>query len=114
MEAVTRVGQAGEQPPIDARIVHVADAYDAMTTDRSYRGRTHEVAIAILREYAGIQFDPKIVEVFASLPIYAQEEDLQTIEDEPEHVTDSHFTFAPSASQPQLRPVIRWEVWEAI
>jgi HD-GYP domain-containing protein (c-di-GMP phosphodiesterase class II) len=62
-------GQFAEETPIDARIIHVADAYDAMTTDRSYRrGLTHQRAIAILREYAGIQFDPQIVEQFASLP----------------------------------------------
>lgn len=62
-------GQKGEETPIDARIIHVADAYDAMTTDRSYRdGMTHERAIAILKENAGIQFDPYIVDVFTSLP----------------------------------------------
>lgn len=62
-------GQAGEETQIDARIVHVADAYDAMTTNRSYRrGMTHERAIAILEEFAGTQFDPTIVEVFRNLP----------------------------------------------
>jgi HD-GYP domain-containing protein (c-di-GMP phosphodiesterase class II) len=62
-------GQRGEQTPIDARIIHVSDAYDAMTTDRSYRrGMTHEGAISILIEYAGIQFDPGIVEIFVNLP----------------------------------------------
>lgn len=62
-------GQQGEETPIDARIIHVCDAYDAMTTDRSYRrGMTHERAISILVEYAGIQFDPRIVEVFIHLP----------------------------------------------
>jgi putative nucleotidyltransferase with HDIG domain len=62
-------GQSGEATPVDARIIHVSDAYDAMTTDRSYRrGLTHERAIEILREYAGIQFDPRIVEIFANLP----------------------------------------------
>ena len=61
-------GLAGEQTPIDARIIHVADAYDAMTTDRSYRsGMTHERALAILIEYAGKQFDPRIVDIFLSL-----------------------------------------------
>ena len=55
---------------IDARIIHVADAYDAMTTDRSYRrGMTHEKATSILIEYASMQFDPQIVHVFVSLPI---------------------------------------------
>jgi HD-GYP domain-containing protein (c-di-GMP phosphodiesterase class II) len=61
-------GQVGEETPIDARIIHVSDAYDAMTTDRSYRsGLTHERAVSILREYAGTQFDPSIVNIFANL-----------------------------------------------
>jgi putative nucleotidyltransferase with HDIG domain len=62
-------GQSGEQTPVDARIIHIADAYDAMTTDRSYRrGLTHRRALAILQEYAGTQFDPHIVPVFVNLP----------------------------------------------
>ncbi len=62
-------GQKGEQTPLEARIIHVADAYDAMTTDRSYRsGMTHEKAISILVEFAGIQFDREIVAVFVGLP----------------------------------------------
>jgi len=61
-------GQAGEETLIDARIIHVADAYDAMTSDRSYRrGMDRESALSILVKYAGIQFDPLIVEVFANL-----------------------------------------------
>jgi putative nucleotidyltransferase with HDIG domain len=62
-------GLSGEEIPIDARIIHVADAYDAMTTDRSYRRcMAHEKAMSILVEYAGIQFDPMLVEVFTNLP----------------------------------------------
>jgi HD-GYP domain-containing protein (c-di-GMP phosphodiesterase class II) len=62
-------GQAGEQTPLDARIIHVADAYDAMTTHRSYRrGLTHQQAVAELIRFAGVQFDPRIVEVFVTLP----------------------------------------------
>jgi putative nucleotidyltransferase with HDIG domain len=62
-------GQRGEETPIDARIIHVADAYDAMVTDRSYRrGRTHEKATEELVTFAGIQFDPRIVEAFLRLP----------------------------------------------
>jgi HD-GYP domain-containing protein (c-di-GMP phosphodiesterase class II) len=63
-------GQKGNETPIDARIIHVADAYDAMTTKRSYRsGMSHEQAISILVDNAGIQFDPDIVPVIAELPI---------------------------------------------
>jgi putative nucleotidyltransferase with HDIG domain len=62
-------GQRGSETPIDARIIHVADAYDAMTTNRSYRsGMTHEVAISELMKYSGIQFDPEIVAAFVNLP----------------------------------------------
>lgn len=62
-------GLVGEETPIDARIIHVSDAYDAMTTDRAYRrGLTHEKAISELIKFAGIQFDPNIVEFFGNLP----------------------------------------------
>jgi HD-GYP domain-containing protein (c-di-GMP phosphodiesterase class II) len=60
-------GQSGYQTAIDARIIHVADAYDAMTTHRPYRhSLTHEEALAELIEYAGQQFDPQIVKIFVS------------------------------------------------
>jgi HD-GYP domain-containing protein (c-di-GMP phosphodiesterase class II) len=62
-------GLSGEDTSIDARIIHVADAYDAMTTDRSYRrGFSHERAISILIECAGTQFDPRVADVFVNLP----------------------------------------------
>jgi putative nucleotidyltransferase with HDIG domain len=58
----------GEATPVGARIVHVADAYDAMTTDRPYRrGRSSEEAIRVLQQFAGTQFDPAIVSVFVNL-----------------------------------------------
>ncbi len=58
-------GLAGQAIPIEARIVAVCDAYDAMTTDRSYRGaRSHAEALAELRGCAGRQFDPAVVEAF--------------------------------------------------
>jgi putative nucleotidyltransferase with HDIG domain len=59
-------GLAGEDIPLCARIIFVADAYDAMTSDRAYRGRlTPQEAVAELERCAGSQFDPEIVEVFA-------------------------------------------------
>ncbi len=70
-------GQAGEETPLAARIIHVSDAYDAMTTHRPYRrGMSHAEAIAILREYAGRHFDPRVVDVFTGVFAEADERDL--------------------------------------
>ena len=58
-------GKAGERIPVEARIIFVCDAFHAMTTDRPYRKRlTVEEARRRLREAAGTQFDPAVVEVF--------------------------------------------------
>jgi diguanylate cyclase (GGDEF)-like protein/PAS domain S-box-containing protein/putative nucleotidyltransferase with HDIG domain len=57
----------GEDIPLGARILTIADAYDAMTSDRVYRkGRAPEEAFAELRRCAGTQFDPNLVEKFIS------------------------------------------------
>ncbi|MDD4202752.1 MAG: HD domain-containing protein, partial [Candidatus Omnitrophica bacterium] len=58
-------GLKGENIPILARIVSIADTYDAIVSDRSYRkGGTHEAAVEEIKRSAGTQFDPKIVEAF--------------------------------------------------
>jgi putative nucleotidyltransferase with HDIG domain len=55
-------GLAGEQIPLEARIVCCCDAFSAMTTDRSYRpGRPARAAIEELRACSGTQFDPAVV-----------------------------------------------------
>jgi diguanylate cyclase (GGDEF)-like protein len=59
-------GLYGEEIPLGARIIFVADAFDAMTSDRVYRPRrSHEEALAELRRCAGTQFDPSIVAAFS-------------------------------------------------
>lgn len=56
---------ARETIPLGARIIAVADAYDAMTRTRPYReAKTHERAVAELRQNSGLQFDPQVVEHF--------------------------------------------------
>lgn len=58
-------GLKGEMIPLLARIVHVADAYDAMVTDRPYRkGLGRSEALEVLHANAGTQFDPQVVEAF--------------------------------------------------
>jgi diguanylate cyclase (GGDEF)-like protein len=56
---------AGEQIPIASRIILVADAYDAMLSDRSYRpSMSPEAAAEELQRCAGTQFDPVVVDIF--------------------------------------------------
>ena len=61
-------GLAGQEIPIGARIVAIADAYEAMVSGRPYRNAiTHGQAMAELRRHGGIQFDPELVGLFTDL-----------------------------------------------
>ncbi len=61
-------GLRGDEIPLGARIVAIADAYDSMTSDRPYkRAIGHEAAIRELRRHAGTQFDPALVRLFCEL-----------------------------------------------
>jgi diguanylate cyclase (GGDEF)-like protein len=61
-------GLAGEQIPLEARIILVADAFEAMTSDRPYRKAPgQDFALAELRRNAGTQFDPAVVEALTRL-----------------------------------------------
>jgi len=58
----------GEDIPLAARILAIADTYDAMTSDRSYRkGLPHETALAEIKRCAGSQFDSNIVDAFVKV-----------------------------------------------
>jgi two-component system cell cycle response regulator len=58
----------GSEIPLGARIISVCDAYEAMTTERSYRAAiTPESACRELRRCAGTQFDPAAVEAFLAV-----------------------------------------------
>ncbi len=61
-------GLRGSDIPLGARIVAIADAYDAMVKDRPYRAAIgHRQAVAELRRHASMQFDPELVELFCDL-----------------------------------------------
>ena len=61
-------GKAGEEIPLEARVLAVADAYDAMTSDRPYRrALSRAEALAEVDRCAGTQFDPEIARVFLEL-----------------------------------------------
>jgi response regulator RpfG family c-di-GMP phosphodiesterase len=63
-------GTAGEQICLGARIFALADAFDAMTSDRPYRPAfSFEDALGEIRRCAGTQFDPAVVQVFSDVPL---------------------------------------------
>ena len=61
-------GLKGEEIPLDARIIGIADAFDAMTANRVYRKQLDlDFVIGELKRCSGTQFDPKLVEIMLSL-----------------------------------------------
>jgi HD-GYP domain-containing protein (c-di-GMP phosphodiesterase class II) len=61
-------GLAGDMIPLEARIFAVVDAYDALTSDRPYRQATSpQKALTEIKANAGVQFDPQVVESFATV-----------------------------------------------
>jgi response regulator RpfG family c-di-GMP phosphodiesterase len=70
------LGLKGNDVPLIARIIAVADTYDAMTSDRAYRGALpHEVAVSEIERCASTQFDPEVTDAFCSgLDDYREEQ----------------------------------------
>ena len=66
---------AGEQIPLGARIIFVADSYDAMTSERAYsQAMSQREALAELERCAGTQFDPAVVKALAEELLRAGDE----------------------------------------
>ena len=79
-------GMAGEEIPLPARIVAVADVYDALTSKRPYKKAfSHEKSIEIIQEGRGSHFDPDILDAFL-----ASEENIVKIREE--YQDDGHLT----------------------
>ena len=61
--------QPGDQIPLPARIISIADTYSAITMRRSYKApKTHEDAIQIIKDVAGTQLDAELVKYFMTIP----------------------------------------------
>ena len=80
-------GLKGEQIAIEARIVTVADVFDALSSKRVYKGEwTVEDALRHIEEKAGVLFDPKVVAVlrekFSEILLARDEENRRMLEDE--------------------------------
>ena len=69
-------GLKGEDIPLGARIISIADAYDTMTTPRTYRDVvSQQEALEELRRCSGTQFDPELVEAFCQATNEATRQD---------------------------------------
>jgi HD-GYP domain-containing protein (c-di-GMP phosphodiesterase class II) len=97
----------GDEIPRLARILHVADAFEAMTADRPYRkALTHEQALSELRKFAGVQFDPEVVDAFVRTEWAANTRDPGRPELRPipligQHAADpGHVMDAPAPGSP--------------
>ncbi len=84
-------GLAGEAIPLPARLMAVADVYDALISKRVYKAAmTHEEAVAIIREGRGTHFDPTVVDAFLRVA-----DEFQSLAE----------TFADRSDQPALAPM---------
>jgi putative nucleotidyltransferase with HDIG domain len=88
-------GLQGERIPLGARIIAVADAFDAMTSDRVYRAAlSKEVALAELRKGRGTQFDPQIVDLFETAIATRSLPAVPPVERESRHAPDAPDALA--------------------
>jgi putative nucleotidyltransferase with HDIG domain len=113
------LGKEALDIPLGARILTVADAYEAMTSSRPYRKTplTHEQAVEQLEKFAGIQFDPEIVPVLVNLDRSILDrppdrpEQLPTVlnrDDQPDEpaATESPAAMRGEADRSQARPAL--------
>jgi HD-GYP domain-containing protein (c-di-GMP phosphodiesterase class II) len=84
-------GLSGEAIPLEARIIAVADVFDALTSPRPYRGAwTRSRALAQIRQQSGLHFDPRCVEALERVIEY--QEGPRPVVDAPE----DHWALAAS------------------
>lgn len=92
---------------LEARIVAIADTFDAVTAARPYtHARTLETAGKILEEGRGTQFDPDLVDLYLSPPVMQDVERIMRRENAPKKAGGTRRKNAPSASLPDI--TFRW------
>lgn len=90
-------GLKGEDIPFLSRILSVADVYDALTSDRSYRKKMDDaVALNIITENSGSQFDPKVVEAFIESH---KQDDFQSLSGEVNEGLKDHGLYLSAAGE---------------
>jgi HD-GYP domain-containing protein (c-di-GMP phosphodiesterase class II) len=90
-------GLAGEQIPLEARIIACCDTWNAMRTDRSYRkALSHEVSLAELSANSGTQFDPNVVEALVRVIEPAAQAAPGVKDDEPRPALEGAAVAIPS------------------
>ncbi len=106
------LGLVGEDIPFLSRIIAMADAYDAITSDRPYRRRrTHEEALAEIEAHAGTQFDPDLTRHFIDImsqPLAAQEicgASAAELENRQPFLTDRQFDLLKKKLSHKLLPL---------
>ena len=83
-------GRKGEQIPLSARLVAVADVYDALTSKRSYKNALpHDEAVKIIVGERGTHFDPDVIDVFvANTETFQRIQMLESFKEHPESIDD--------------------------
>src|SRR4029079_3351022 len=101
-------GLRAHEIPLGARIVAIADAYDAMVNDRPYkRAISHAEAIEELRRHAGTQFDPELVTAFCDLfAALAPEPDQTVLAINASHTSHSHRRAPALAVADGMTPAV--------
>lgn len=99
-------GLAREQIPLEARILAVCDAVEAMASDRAYhRALSLEQIVAELKKWAGIQFDPAVVEAFVRV---TQRQGTSLVINSARQVVEKHSGTDSAATQARLLHYQSW------
>lgn len=99
------VGLKGEEIPLAARIVSIADVYDALASRRVYKDPySHEKCIEMIGQEAGKQFDPKLVEVFLAMEGQFREISQRYAEPEADFIMPTEVDSDRGSSVPGIPP----------